>query len=321
MLRNDLLKTKLFVNNEYLDKYIELIERNKGAVRVKFKTTAHHVVPKYCFDYQNLPVDNTETNIVHISYSDHVLAHFFLANCSKQDIHKWFNYTAMNHISGNVFAEFEGIEDILTDEFLSELQQLKETSLKVASEQGKLLIPYVRTEATLKKLSDKLTGYIHIHKGDIRKMIPPQEFSVYESDGWKLGRGITSMSEEGKQRFREKRMGHEVTENTKQKIKAARAKQSKEKGEPALGHTMSQKSKDQMREKLKNKVSINDGVKELHVDKQDLQYYLDKGFFKGRLSRAWIHRAQESKSVLLIDVDRYIEQGWERGRGSIKKGK
>lgn len=315
MYKTKLLETHLFVDNEYLSKYVELVKINANNDRIMFKTTAHHIIPKYCFEYLNIAVDNSDMNIVNLSYSDHVIAHFYLAECCANETHKLFNYTAMYNISGNRFSDICCVDQILYSEgFREEFDLLKEVAAREAQRRGKEQIPYIRTEETLKKLSDKLTGYIHIHKGNVRKMIPPNEFNQYESLGWKRGRGISSMSEEGKQRFREKRLGHEVSEETKDKIRQARAKQTAEKGEPAAGHRMSEKSKEQMREKLKRKVIITDGHIELHVDISVLEDYLEKGFRKGRLSRAWINKGSESKQVSIEDLDSYLKEGWSRGR-------
>ena len=319
MYKTKLIETQLFVDNEYLSKYVELVNLNINNDRVMFKTTAHHIIPKYCFEYLNMPVDNSTLNTVHLSYSDHVIAHFYLAECCVQETHKLFNYAAMYNISGNKFSDISCVDKILYSKgFKEEFNSLKEVAAREAQRRGKEQIPYIRTEETLKKLSDKLTGYIHIHKDNIRKMIPPEEFDRYEHQGWKRGRGISSMSEEGKQRFREKRLGHAVSEETREKIRQARAKQVAEKGEPAAGHKMSETSKQQMREKLKHKVAITDGLTELRVDVSVLDEYLAKGFREGRPRRAWINNGSESKQVLIDALDRYLKDGWHKGRGKLK---
>ena len=101
-------------------------------------------------------------------------------------------------------------------------------------------------------------------------------------------------------------------------FRQAKAKQVAEKGEPAAGHKLSETSKQQMREKLKRKVTITDGITELRVDVSVLDEYLAKGFRTGRPSRAWINNGSESKQVLIDSLDTYLKDGWHKGRGKLK---
>ena len=73
-----------------------------------------------------------------------------------------------------------------------------------------------------------------------------------------------------------------------------------------------------MREKLKHKVAITDGLTELRVDVSVLDEYLAKGFREGRPRRAWINNGSESKQVLIDALDRYLKDGWHKGRGKVK---
>ena len=322
MYKQILLDTHLFEENDYFNKYVELININRNNSKVMFKTTAHHIIPKHCFEDMGMPINNTSINIVNLSYADHVYAHYLLAKCSIKEIHQVYNYMAMQNIAGNKYSDAKSIEEVLNSQgFKDDLNELNEKAAREAQTRIKSRAPYVRTEETKKKMSDKLSGYIHIHKGDARKMIPPEQFQLYEQQGWIKGRGITSMSEEGKKRFREKRLGHTVEEVTRQKIKEARAKQTAEKGEPAAGHKLSEQSKQQISEKLKQKVIITDGYIELHINKADLEKYMSNGFRKGRIPRAWVYKDTVNKQILLRELDVYISEGWQQGRKATKENK
>ena len=80
-LKNRLLELKVFVDNEYLDEYIHLIEKNKQTKRIKFKTQKHHIIPKKYYKVSNLEVNESKDNIINLLYSDHVLAHYLLCLC------------------------------------------------------------------------------------------------------------------------------------------------------------------------------------------------------------------------------------------------
>ena len=46
MIKKEILLTyEGFINNEYLDKYCELINKNINRINEKFKTQKHHIIP------------------------------------------------------------------------------------------------------------------------------------------------------------------------------------------------------------------------------------------------------------------------------------
>lgn len=96
-LKEKLLSLDLVIDNEYLDKYCELIESNKDTKREKFKTQKHHIIPRYYYKYNNLEVDNSKENIVNLSHIDHILAHLMLCKCSS-NYYMFANSFALNRL-------------------------------------------------------------------------------------------------------------------------------------------------------------------------------------------------------------------------------
>ena len=78
-----LLNTNYFIDNEYLDKYCELIELNKDTKKERPKTQSHHIVPVSYFKLSKLPIDNSKENRVNLLYKDHILVHYYLCLCTK----------------------------------------------------------------------------------------------------------------------------------------------------------------------------------------------------------------------------------------------
>ena len=81
------LKDKLstldgFVNNEFLEKYVQLVERNRRTSRFAKNMNTHHIIPKSWYKINNQTIDNTLVNLVHLTYRNHVLAHYFLCLCT-----------------------------------------------------------------------------------------------------------------------------------------------------------------------------------------------------------------------------------------------
>lgn len=82
-LKNKLLITNTFIDNEYLDKYCELIIQNKETKKERPKTQSHHILPKSYFKLHCIEIDNSKNNRVNLLYKNHILAHYYLCLCSK----------------------------------------------------------------------------------------------------------------------------------------------------------------------------------------------------------------------------------------------
>lgn len=87
----------LVTDNEYLDKYVDLILANLSTAKAD-GTQSHHVIPAiYYRKLYDLPfkrnrieathlADEDKNNFrVNLKYSDHLLAHAYLALCAKED--------------------------------------------------------------------------------------------------------------------------------------------------------------------------------------------------------------------------------------------
>lgn len=70
------------IDNEYLQKYLDLILANNKTAKEKYKTNCHHILPRCYFKLLNLPVDHSKANLVNLSYKDHLLAHYYLYSCA-----------------------------------------------------------------------------------------------------------------------------------------------------------------------------------------------------------------------------------------------
>lgn len=81
-VRQKLLNTNLFKDNEYLDKYCELVETNECTLYDKSKVQRHHILPRCCFKLIGLKCDDSKKNLVNLLYKDHVLAHYYLSKCA-----------------------------------------------------------------------------------------------------------------------------------------------------------------------------------------------------------------------------------------------
>jgi hypothetical protein len=140
----------------YLTKYLNLIQANLTTVQVKHVTQKHHVIPVIYYKhfnpikevsgrsrnrYNQLAENDPVNFLINLKYSDHLLAHCYLALCAKQN---WFKYANANMIT--VVSKYTELETFANLEDLSDFQ--KAYTLSCQLKQGKTL-----TEAHKAKLA------------------------------------------------------------------------------------------------------------------------------------------------------------------------
>lgn len=85
-LKQKLLDTGYFINNEWLEKYLALVVD----VPVSFSyTEKHHVIPASCSKLLGKrSADDSKSNLVNLTFVDHCRAHFYLYHCTKGKLKK-----------------------------------------------------------------------------------------------------------------------------------------------------------------------------------------------------------------------------------------
>lgn len=198
-LKEKLLALGIFEDNEYLDKYVELIESNRDTKKEKFKTDRHHIIPKAYFKYKNIELDNSKDNFVYLLYKNHVLAHYYLAKCSKNDYIRYCNECAVNYTISKLTKQ----SDVEIIESLDGWQKFKEDYMLLKSTKHKNWYNSLSEEEKSifkKKLSQGKKKYFETHSGT-----------------W-LGKKHTEESKEKMSISAKKRGGHAFTEEQKRKI-------------------------------------------------------------------------------------------------------
>lgn len=89
-----LKQKQYFIDNEYLQKYCQVIERHtRTPVRAK-QTHKHHIIPKSWFKLTHNEINNELNNLVNLPYREHFLAHYYLCLCT-EDPFKYANQLAL----------------------------------------------------------------------------------------------------------------------------------------------------------------------------------------------------------------------------------
>lgn len=172
-----------FIDNEYLDKYIELINTNLDTKKERFKTQCHHIIPRCWFVYNNLEVDNSKNNEVNLLYRDHILAHYYLALCSEGKI-KNSMILSIKHILGKIKQDH--IELDFDVNKLERYQELYEYSKEYFGKKIKGS-HHTTSQETKNKIGKANRGKVYINKDGIVKTIQPDELDSYLINGWIKG--------------------------------------------------------------------------------------------------------------------------------------
>ncbi len=93
-----LIKTGQFVDNEWLDKYVELIKRNENLRKQKTVTQKHHIIPRYCEQFIDVTKCSIIGNTVNLLLADHATAHYYLALCSLTPYSRYANESSIKFI-------------------------------------------------------------------------------------------------------------------------------------------------------------------------------------------------------------------------------
>lgn len=235
-VKEKLLQLNIFVDNEYLDKYVELIQANLDTCYTKHKTQKHHVIPRCYFVYYKLDIDNTTVNLL---YKDHALAHYYLYNACGDNLFKYKLGNALYYLLnikkyGDI--KLDELDDIQAfyESIIAERSKLykgnerfkqwgrntsktnigrkhseewnKHISLALKGKPGNMLGKHLSDE-TKAKLSAKKklignghTGMIWVNNGEVNHCIIKQELQNYLDNGYRKGRLKLNISPEGMQK-------------------------------------------------------------------------------------------------------------------------
>ena len=197
----------LFIDNEYFYQYRELCSK-KATQKIKLKTDRHHIIPKGYFKLKGLCVDNSHHNLVNLLHKDHILAHYYLSKCVKDEF-IYSNEYALFFMLNN-FSGVECEEDFINE--LNDLQLIHEDFCRRQSDTKLGSIPWNKgkkmddsfkeraseshigkkqpvevVEKRAQSMLGKNTGGVYVNNGAYSKHIPLEELKSYLDNGWYKG--------------------------------------------------------------------------------------------------------------------------------------
>ena len=271
-IKESLINSDIYIQNEYFDLYINLINDNLLRLPEKYKTQKHHILPRHYFNHYNLEIDDSEDNKVNLIISDHIKAHYYLYNCCKNDDEKLSNLYCLRRMLDGRYSNLQNIVNIDENECIrlyGEIQ--KYNSL---SHQGKR---QPLSEETKNKIGlankSKYNGLKTMNKDNKEIRVKPEEIDYYLEQGYKLGRSEKTLkSLSANYNYGSKGMlGKKQSDYQKQKAKEA-----------LLGKPKDDKARKAMSESKKGCKKYIDPKtgKMQYIKIEDIPYYENLGFYK-----------------------------------------
>ena len=123
-LKEKLLDTGYFIDNSYLDDYVKLVTNYSTASYVE----RHHILPRAYYTLEESEVDNSEDNLVALSFADHCKAHWLLYYCTVDKL----QYASQTAFVIMVNGLTKHIKEYTEDDFII-LQEMKNQLLEDSS--------------------------------------------------------------------------------------------------------------------------------------------------------------------------------------------
>ena len=340
-MKNKLLKCIDFEDNEYLEKYLEIIS-NPGLE--DGYTEKHHIIPRCYYRLHNLTINNSPENLVTLTMKNHMLAHYYLMNCVNKHsqlyqklvfaCNRTFNNNHMNLISEDDAIMFA---NILSTEIKRNLSALmigntnalgykftdEQRLISSQSKKGRVITDLTKDKISKAHLMRNLKW---MHKSDTYCLIPSNEIDKYLQDGWLLGG--RKLSDEHKRKISLANKG------SKRSLEARKKMSEKALGREAWnkGIPMSDKSKLKVSQSksLENKKWYTNGETELYLSEDEnipegfvlgrKQFSEDtkaklSAYMKGKPARnkgkICITNGEKNKYIFLEDFNCWQELGWQ----------
>lgn len=217
-LKAKLLSTGYFEDNTYFHKYLNLICDNQQTLYDADIMQEHHILPRSYYEITGLRIDNSTDNLVSLLYKDHVLAHYFLAQCTTGLLLKAMCNAFMMLTNFSMPEEQELIKN------LDNYQMLYEQTAKFRKgieppNKGKAMSAEQRAKISKSLQGHKVSAETRKRQSEAQKNMSAEKRANISAAS--KARNF-HFSEEQRKYKSIKAMGHIVSEETRAKISAAR---------------------------------------------------------------------------------------------------
>lgn len=206
------------VNSDYFLKYINLIANNINNVKDELFTDCHHIIPRSYYKQYGLEICNEKWNLINLTFTDHILAHYYLFNCCINTDLKQKNAAAVAFMYGKLPKSEKEIIDNQID--------LNNVRVYYIQKQHDFMLGSHPSMETIEKRKNTMklkyeNGYVNPNKGKESplKGIPLSEETKHKiseankgNTAWNKG---MQLSDEYKQKLKESHLRPEYKEKWK----------------------------------------------------------------------------------------------------------
>lgn len=295
-VKEKILSTGLFDDNEHLVMYIDIINSAKTAI--EYDNTiyeCHHIVPRCVSTFMGEEIDDGENNKVNLTIKNHLLAHYHLCLCAKETkIKAKLIFAVLCMLQTRKFPNYKELLETLDEyELLKKLASNQRKEYMVGNSYGKGIklseetkqkmsasrIGHETAEDTKQKISQAHKGKKWMHKGNDYKQVVKEDVPKFLSNGWVFGG--KPISEEQKKQISNKNTGKKRSIEAKEKMsKAKLGKTTWNKGIP-----QSQETKEKNSATHKGRRWANNGINEIMIPKLS---EVPEGYVLGRIkTKGW----------------------------------
>lgn len=336
-LKEKLLSINSFVDNQYLDKYVKLIESNLDTVYQPCKTNSHHIVPAHYYRHNNIPVDNTSENRVNLLFADHMLAHLYLSGCTEGK-DKYWNLYSVFLMSGQKYCSED---ELIILQQRDDYQRLYEEAISAAPNHRKGTKATEETRERMKKAQAGRESYsigrVWVFNDTYEKMIEPQQLEEFLKNGYAMGRKYRHTEEKKKQigeagrgkrspEFCEKMRQIALaqpprTDEQNHNLSIALKEYYKDRDGTFKGKHHTDESNKKNRESHVGKWTINNGEVTRYVYPEEAEQLFLEGWVRGKApndvktrGKIWVHNDVTQTCIDKTQLNEYLDNGWKRGR-------
>ena len=180
-IKEALLATGQFLNNEWLDKYAVLVKENmvtepKAEQTFWSSIQKHHIIPRCYYEYVGLPVNNGQDNLVNLTVNDHANAHYYLVKASATGFMRSNMAAALNLIK-HYGAELSNETVEVVSEICSErMKALCDAGLKWTF---KVPVKCVETNQVFDSIT-AAANYIGVQPSSIKRVLKNPEKTLHD---------------------------------------------------------------------------------------------------------------------------------------------
>lgn len=336
MIKEKLLSFGVIEHNDYFEKYIQLILENKQTKKQKYKTQRHHIIPKSYYKHKKIDVDNSSDNLVNLLYKDHILAHYYLCLCIKDEDIKHDCVMAFTYLTDRIDSLKEtAIYNLKIDveygreEIIQQLPMFQELYEQAKKTHGKKMKGHIPWNKGLKNQIKRVS----INDGIITRRVPEVELQDFLDKGWKRGRHdqqrISEIISKAKKGKTPPNKGIPLTDEQKEHLRQINLgkKQSIEtiekRRKKIVGHEVSEETKQRLRDanvgqkksdETRRKISEAKKGKSPSNKGKPMSEEQKKIISQDKSGRLWITNGENDKMIKSEEYAYYESIGFSRGR-------